>query len=314
MKKIIFAALVALSLAACQTNYEKTPLGSAYKIFPGPGGEKAAVGQFVKYNYEVMITGRGSKKDTLLTSTYGKMPFYSAVDTGARSAYSYMEIMQQLSSGDSAILIVSVDTLKSKNIIDPNDSIVFVKGSSVQFKLKLLNIFKTQDSAMADVQKEMDLDNEKAVKSVEDYMAKNSFKGVKTKSGAYVMIDKPGDLTMMADSGTIAYVRYKGYLQENGDVFDTNTDSSKGHYMAGGYPVTVATHTVIQGWDEALPYFGKGGSGKVFVPAFLGYGPRGNPPAIPGNAGLVFDIEILDVKPAPPAPKNNPVQMPPAQR
>ena len=105
MKKIILAAMAALTLVACQVNYEKTPLGSAYKIFPGKeGGEKAAVGQFVKYNYEVTITGRGSKKDTLLTSTYGKMPFYSAVDTGTRSAYSYMEIMQKLSAGDSAIV------------------------------------------------------------------------------------------------------------------------------------------------------------------------------------------------------------------
>jgi FKBP-type peptidyl-prolyl cis-trans isomerase len=75
-------------------------------------------------------------------------------------------------------------------------------------------------------------------------------------------------------------------------------DSSKGHTEP--YDVPVGRHNVIPGWDEALPYFGKGGTGKIFVPSFLGYGPQGNGPDLPPNANLIFDIQVVDVKDAPP--------------
>ncbi len=74
-------------------------------------------------------------------------------------------------------------------------------------------------------------------------------------------------------------------------------DSSKGH--TSPIPVVVGTHRVIQGWDEALPYFSKGSKGKIYIPSTLGYGMRGDGP-IPGNANLIFDIEVVDVKNAPP--------------
>lgn len=314
MKRIILAASVALSLVACQVNYEKTPHGTAYKIFAGSGGDTAKAGSIIKFNVEVSVTGRNGKSDSILQTTFGKMPSYSQVDTSERSRFSYMEIMTKLRTGDSAIVIVSVDTLKNNKIVDPNDSVLFVNGSSVQFKLKLIKVFKTQDEAMADVQKEMDVENAVQIKQVEDYMAKNGFKGIKTKSGAYVSIDNPGDKTVMADSGTIASMRYKGYLQSDGQVFDTNLDSSKGHTEP--YDVSVGTQqgapgSVITGLDEALRYFGKGGSGKVFIPAFLGYGPRGSGPSIPANANLVFDVQIGNVVPAPPMPANGGAQIMP---
>ena len=186
------------------------------------------------------------------------------------------------------------------------DSIVFTKGSSILCKVKVLQAYKKQEEVMADYQKEMDLENVRETKSVEDYMTQKGIKGVKTKSGAYVSVETPGDQNMKADSGKIAYVKYKGYLQTDGKVFDTNMDSSKGH--TDPYPVPVGTHSVIQAWDEALPYFGSGGKGKIFVPAFLGYGPQGDQ-TIPGFANLVFDIEVVNVTIAPPAAKNN-QQMP----
>ncbi|MEP7318786.1 MAG: FKBP-type peptidyl-prolyl cis-trans isomerase [Panacibacter sp.] len=301
MKKILLAAAAALSLTACSVNYDKAPSGLAYKVFPGKGGDSVKVGEFVKYNVEYVLTGRTGKADSVLQTTYDKMPGFGQVDTGARAAYSILEIMPKLRTGDSAVAILSADSLKKRNQVDPNDSVVFMKGSSILCKIRILQTFKNQTDIMADYQKEMDLENKRESKSLEDYMAQKGIKAIKTKNGAYVVIDNPGDVSMKADSGKVASVMYRGYLQSDGKVFDTNFDSSKGH--TDPYPVLVGAHGVMAGWEEGLPYFGKGATGKILVPAFLGYGPQGSG-EIPANANLVFDIEVVDVKPAPPVEEN----------
>lgn len=56
----------------------------------------------------------------------------------------------------------------------------------------------------------------------------------------------------------------------------------------------------IQGMLEGVTAFNKGGKGRLFIPSSMGYGPQGSPPAIKPNENLIFDIEIVDVKDAPP--------------
>jgi len=303
MKKIIFGAFALLSIAACNVNYEKTPSGLVYKIFPGKGGEKLQVGKLVKYNVDFVLTNRSGKKDTSLNASPAKAG-YIEIDTSKRYEYSFVEILPKLSVGDSAVVVLSVDSLKKKNQVDPNDNMLFVKGSSIQCRLKILKTLKDKNEAIADYQKEIDKENQNEVKSVEDYLTKKGIKGgVKTKSGAYVVIENQGDQMQKADTGKVAFIKYKGYLQSNGEVFDTNLDSSKGH--TDPISVIVGKQPIIPAWEEALPYFGKGGSGKIFVPAFLGYGPQGRPPVIPPDANLIFDIQIVDVQNAPPLSKQD---------
>jgi FKBP-type peptidyl-prolyl cis-trans isomerase FkpA len=307
MKKIILAVSAALVFAACNVNYNKTPSGLVYKVFPGKGGDSLKPGNIVKYTVEFVLTDRKDKKDSVLNPAV-KVPNYIPADTGKRYEYSFVEIMPKLRAGDSAVVVINIDTLKRRNQIEYNET--FVKGSSIKCDLKILQVFKVQKDAVADYQKEMENENKRETKSVEDYMAQKGIKGIKTKSGAYVAVENPGDQTMKADSGKIATIKYKGYLQSNGKVFDTNLDTSKGH--AEPYPVTVGGHGVIPAWEEALPYFGKGGSGKILVPAFLGYGSQGAPPDIAPFSNIVFDIQVLDVKAAPPASakENHQMQVP----
>ena len=51
---------------------------------------------------------------------------------------------------------------------------------------------------------------------------------------------------------------------------------------------------VIRGWDEGITYFNKGSEGTLYIPSSLGYGPSGAGGAIPPNAILIFEIQVLD--------------------
>ena len=89
--------------------------------------------------------------------------------------------------------------------------------------------------------------------------------------------------------GQTVTVHYTGTL-ENGTKFDSSVDK--------GVPYTfhIGRGEVIKGWDEALMTMKVGGKRHLVIPPSLGYGPNGNPPKIPGNSTLIFDVELLDVK------------------
>src|SRR5919106_908718 len=126
MKKIILATFAALALA-CNVNYNKTPSGLVYKIFSGKGGDSLHPGNIVKYTVKFLLTDRKDKKDSVLSPDIS-VPNYIQVDTGKRYEYSFIEVMPKLRAGDSAVVVISVDSLKNRNQIEYNQ--IFVKGSS----------------------------------------------------------------------------------------------------------------------------------------------------------------------------------------
>ena len=89
--------------------------------------------------------------------------------------------------------------------------------------------------------------------------------------------------------GQIAVVQYTGTLT-NGTKFDSSLDHGQ------PYEFPLGRGQVIKGWDEGVATMKVGGKRHLVVPPALGYGPVGSPPKIPGNATLLFDVELLDVK------------------
>ncbi len=296
--------LFAISLVACNMNYEKTPSGLAYKIVKGKGGEKPKPGEFIKFDLEYKLADR----DSVLQSTFNKIPGYGPIDTGRRTEYTYMEVLPLMSVGDSAEISISIDSLKSRGMIQEYSPIL-AKGQVLIAKIKLHQIFKDEKAMLADYDSSIERAKEAEVKSLEEYMAKNNLKGTKTKNGAYVVIENAGDQTMKADSGRLASVMYRGYLQSTGKVFDTNMDTTKGHTQP--IQIAVGTRGSIQGFSECLPYFGKGGKGKFLIPSMLGYGPQAQGEDIPAFSNLIFDIEVTNVEDAPAAPGNPMMQQRP---
>jgi len=84
-------------------------------------------------------------------------------------------------------------------------------------------------------------------------------------------------------------VHYTGWLP-NGEKFDSSRDRNE------PFSFTLGAGQVIAGWDEGVAGMKVGGRRKLVIPADLGYGTAGAPPAIPPGATLVFDVELLAVK------------------
>ena len=99
-----------------------------------------------------------------------------------------------------------------------------------------------------------------------------------------------------ATTGRPATVNYTGWLYSTtaADNKGTQFDSS---LSPGRTPFTFTpgVSNVIAGWHQGVPGMKVGGVRRLVVPPSLGYGSQGNPP-IPGNATLIFEIELLSVQ------------------
>ena len=119
--------------------------------------------------------------------------------------------------------------------------------------------------------------------------------GVKsTASGLQYKVLKEG--TGSQPKGTdMVTVNYRGTL-----IDGTEFDSS----YKRGQPATFPLNGVIKGWTEGLQLMKQGPKYQFFVPSNLAYGERSVGPDIAANATLIFEVELLEVKPPPtPAPQ-----------
>jgi cyclophilin family peptidyl-prolyl cis-trans isomerase len=111
--------------------------------------------------------------------------------------------------------------------------------------------------------------------------------GTTTPSGLYYVVRKPGTGEPPA-AGAKVSAHYTGSLL-SGKVFD----SSQGMLP---FQFNVGTGRVIKGWDEAFSTMRKGEKRTLIIPPNLAYGKAGAGNAIPPNATLIFDVELVDSK------------------
>lgn len=91
-----------------------------------------------------------------------------------------------------------------------------------------------------------------------------------------------------AVSGKRVTVHYTGTLTD-GKKFDSSVGKQP-------FSFTLGAGEVIKGWDQGVAGMKIGGKRKLTIPAALGYGERGAGEAIPPNATLLFDVELLKVE------------------
>jgi FKBP-type peptidyl-prolyl cis-trans isomerase len=80
-------------------------------------------------------------------------------------------------------------------------------------------------------------------------------------------------------------------------LYDPGQPENKGRQIeTGQFSFTLGAGRVIRGWDQGVVGMRVGGLRRLVIPPDLAYGSAGNAPAIPPNATLVFDIELLNVQ------------------
>ena len=113
---------------------------------------------------------------------------------------------------------------------------------------------------------------------------------------AFSQVDLSEGTGATARRGARLTVHYTGWL------YDSNRPDSKGKQFdssVGSEPFTFALGAgeVIRGWDQGFEGMRVGGKRRLIIPPDLGYGSTGTPDgSIPANAGLVFEMELLDVR------------------
>ena len=94
-----------------------------------------------------------------------------------------------------------------------------------------------------------------------------------------------------AMNGDTLVVNYTGWLY---DVIAADNKGSQ--FDQGEFDFVLGAGQVIGGWDRGLLGMRVGGHRRIIVPPELGYGAAGFPPTIPGNAVLLFEVELIEIR------------------
>ena len=297
--RLFIAAALAIFMVSCGTDYKKTKTGLVYKIFPGDSKDSLAKNKnVVKFNFIRKIN------DSLLYTTYGKMPAYQIWTEDPGISYSPLEVLFMMKKGDSAIVIESFDTLLKKGM---QAQIPYgKKGDQIKTYIKMIEIFRNDSLVEADYKAELEKDKprqeqakkdaqakeaeefkksgelEKEEKEIQAYLAARNVTATKAPGGTYVLIKEKGNGEPAA-IGKFITVKYSGKGLADDKVFD-----------AGEYIFELGPGNAIQGWHDGIALFNEGGKGTLYVPGYLAYGKGPGPGGKPFES-LVFDVEVLNV-------------------
>jgi FKBP-type peptidyl-prolyl cis-trans isomerase len=107
----------------------------------------------------------------------------------------------------------------------------------------------------------------------------------RTASGLVFSSLAPGTGASPSATDTVK-VHYRGTLTD-GQEFDSS--------LSRGQPAEFPLNRVIACWTEGVQKMKVGGKARLVCPPSIAYGERGSPPRVPGNAVLVFEVELLEI-------------------
>lgn len=206
------------------------------------------------------------------------------------------EGFEMLRKGDSVEFVVPAQNFFTQTAgmpvpggIDENSNLIFHVGvadvmSEDAFReVQMEQYRKQQDLALQEQQVQLDKD----VRTIEDYLEENNIQAQKTESGIYYQVQERGDGPEV-ERGNEVTVHYRGKLLD-GTPFDASYDRNE------PFTFRVGQGMVIRGWDESLQELREGSKATLYIPSPLAYGARSAGQVIKPNSILVFDVEVLNV-------------------
>ena len=275
--------IATIFFSSCTNNVKELDNGVSLKYFKNGSGDFVENGEIIMFNLlyydnEGNEQFRSQPNEPVLQqkdSLWENIPFLNVIST--------------LKEGDSVFFQLSLDQflgfIPGANYPDSlgSELMSFYAGiEDIMTREEFENYQKEQYEKMKmndDQQLSIDLE------LIDNYLKENNIEAIKTESGLRYVVQKEGEGRNAAPGDNVS-VHYTGMLL-NGEVFDSSLERQPLSF-------TLGQGMVIQGWDEGISYFNKNAKGTIYIPSYLGYGARGAGGAIPPNAVLVFEIELID--------------------
>ena len=276
--------IATIFFSSCTNNVKELENGVSLKYFKNGSGDFVENGEIIMFNLlyydnEGNEQFRSQPNEPVLKqkdSLWENIPFLNVIST--------------LKEGDSVFFQLSLDQflgfIPGANYPDSlgSELMSFYAGiEDIMTREEFENYQKEQYEKMKmndDQQLSIDLE------LIDNYLKENNIEAIKTESGLRYVVQKEGEGRNAAPGDNVS-VHYTGMLL-NGEVFDSSLERQPLSF-------TLGQGMVIQGWDEGISYFNKNAKGTIYIPSYLGYCERGTGGgAIPPNAVLVFEIELID--------------------
>ncbi len=309
-KNLAIATLAALALASCKNSdfegYTKADNGLHYKFFnQDESAPKAQEGEGITIRY----TLKKQSNDSMIFDSKSSSPEgTNRLGLGKSMSIGGIEdALKMMAKGDSASFIISSDSFFLKTngykqlppFVKPGEHLTFfVKMVDIKSKKE---IEENQKMQMAEQQAKAKEAMEREKGDFDKYLADNKITTKPNASGLIYIETKKGS-GPAPKALEMVKVHYTGKLLD-GTTFDSSVERGEPiEFVIGQQP-----QQVITGWEEGLMMMKKGGKAKLIIPSNLAYG-EGGRAQIPPYAPLVFDVELIDIKPAPAQPAPQPAQ------
>lgn len=304
MRYVYFYLIANLLLTACEkprkteNKEEKLPSGVIFQVLErNPKAEKLKIGEYALLH---LI----SKVDTIeVDNTYKT----ALVDTNFKNGFLILvqpdrgmptEVLPFLQVGDSVKIKVSLDTLVKRypyfdqfyqNQKDKKNLFFeyWLRVTGKKTKEQVQKEIQEAEKRRLEEQKNKEAEE---LKKLEAYIQENKLEVQKTSSGLYYRITKKVPENPQAKKYDTVFVHYTGRFLD-GKVFDSSINRGE------PFQFVLGMGNVIKGWDEGIALLRKGEKAQLLIPSTLGYGPMGAGTTIPPYSSLIFEVELVDIKP-----------------
>ncbi|HMQ07659.1 MAG TPA: FKBP-type peptidyl-prolyl cis-trans isomerase [Saprospiraceae bacterium] len=285
----VFIAAILWSFIACKDDQTNMVQGYKYKIHSSSKEKaKPTIGDFVYFNLTI-----ADQKDSVL-QRMDKYPDIPQIQIPTDEQMDDMPnpiagLLKLLAVEDSATLYLPIDSFKNLPLDLPNMTEiryhVVVKEIMSEEEYQQ-NLERQQEEKMAQAT-ELRKRLPEITQIVEDF-ARDYKRGraefQTLASGLRIKILDEGEGNTI-NAGEMASVHYYGALVD-GSPFDNSFN------RGDPFVFHVGSGQVIRGWDEGLQQLKNKSKALLLIPSDLGYGATGSPPNIPGNAELIFYVEV----------------------
>ena len=277
----VLIGMTLLLCIGCDKKIEKeTPNGFKFTVVKAGDGVLPKKEDILVYDFLLK-----DSKDSVWHNTHiESMPSAVMIQDSSSIAKEdgMVQMFRMLSKGDSVNVSLPVSTFFKDVVGAPIPNGVDT-AMDISFCIQVQNIMKmdeyrTFQTEMVEKKKTSQVSKDATI--IKEYLSDNNISAQQDTIGLmYVIHTSKGG--SKPSSENCVEVKYRGKFLKDGKVFD---EADKISFPLNG---------VIPGWQLGIPMLGIGDSATFYIPSGLAYGPQGYPGAIPPDAILIFDVELL---------------------